>query len=397
VSSKTYFGWLLRRFSELQNIQLKLSMMNVPNHRLISIIIAYLMRYAMVTPRVNYNCLKESIRNMRFDKVMQLFGMVFLHDLNLHSCTMEEIYQQDLPELRDLGANHQPGVRPFQLANCPGQRECPWGASPSWQRIVDLVRTECCTFLHPWKFLPGQQDDNPYQTIFKIFTRDIWLSLGTHIVESNRLPNPQSLEEAMRTWTPSRIEEILGKDLCHFLPCTHGLVGKYPKNSHSKSFADMRTIFFPGLDVKIPKNSLWKAYTSHGAYIDIYHGYLRRWAEDDLNELNRYLDGIFGNLQCLPPSKPSDASKTVIWSMVSGKVQFLTNPLFYRIATVGGKVQDGRTKVRPQASSKQLQVRVQDAHGVARVSQPQLRPRQKSLKSRNRRKPPPRLDQTSNK
>jgi hypothetical protein len=121
------------------------------------------------------------------------------------------------------------------------------------------------------------------------------------------------------------------------------------------------------------------------------------WAEDDLNELNRYLDGIFGNLQCLPPSKPSDASKTVIWSMVSGKVQFLTNPLFYRIATVGGKVQDGRTKVRPQASSKQLQVRVQDAHGVARVSQPQLRPRQKSLKSRNRRKPPPRLDRTSNK
>jgi len=142
---------------------------------------------------------------------------------------------------------------------------------------------------------------------------------------------------------------------------------------------------------------LWKAYTSHGGYIDIYHGYLRRWAEDNLNELNRYLNGIFGNLQCLPHSKPLDDSKTVIWSMMSGKVQFLTNPLFYHIATMGSNVQDGGTQVCPQASSKQLQVRVQDAHGVARVSQPQLRRRQTSLKSRNRRKLPPWLDQTSNK
>jgi hypothetical protein len=143
------------------------------------------------------------------------------------------------------------------------------------------------------------------------------MSIGSRVVESNKLPRPNHLEEAMCTWTPHKVERILGKDRCHLLPSTHGLTGKYAKNVFSKSFADMCSIFFPGLDVDIRKDSLWNIYKHHGAYIDIYHGYLKRWT-DDIRRLDDYLDTIFANLQCLPPSKPPDASGTVIWSAVGG-------------------------------------------------------------------------------
>jgi hypothetical protein len=333
---------------------------------------------------------------------MDRFGMVFLHDFDFLSHRLEEIDQQDTPKLIDLGgptmkhpqpSSNQP-ARPFQLSDGQDEEDFPWGRAPSWQRIQDLLRTECCGFLRRWEFTHGYGEYDPYQKLFKVFTRDIWLSLGSHVVASNRLPNPRSLEEAMCTWTPQRIEQILGKDRCHFLPSTHGLSGKYPKNAHSKSFSDMRHIFFPGLDINIGKDSVWNAYTHPGAYIHIYHGYLEHWSEDDIQKLDEYLDGIFSNLQCLPPSKPPDKSGTMIWSAVGGKIQFITNSLFYRIEEVGGKASSQRGgPMRPQISSRQLQARIQGAHGGVGVRLSETRVRKKSSKTRNKRKPPFNLKQ----
>jgi hypothetical protein len=364
---------------------------------MVTVIITYLMRFVMVTPRANHCCLRESIRNLRFEKIMERFGMVFLHDFDVQSCKLGEIGLKDPAELMDLSgctvkhphtSRNQP-TRPLQLSDGQDEEDFPWGRALSWQRIQDLLRTECCSFLRPLEFTHGLEEDGAYQKLFKVFTRDLWLSIGSHVVESNRLPKPRSLEGAIRTWTPQRIEQILGKDRCHFLPSTHGLVGKYPKNAHTTSFMDMRPIFFPGLDVNIPKDCIWNSYTHPGAYIHIYHGYLEHWSDVDIQKLNEYLDGIFSNLQCLPLSKPPDKSRTVIWSAVGGKIQFVTNPSFYRIEEVGGQANDqGVGPVRPQTSSRQLQARIQGVHGGFGVKLSQTRVRTKSLKTRNKRKPP---------
>jgi hypothetical protein len=354
------------------------------------------MRYVMVTPHITLNCLRDSTRNLRFNGVMDRFGMVFLHDLDIWSCKLGEIDQQDPAELTHLGGRviQLPGsiqkkrTRPLQLGDGQDQEDFPWGQAPSWQRVLDLLATECCTFLRPWEFIHGKQDDGAFHNIFKVFTREIWLSVGSHFIESTRLPNPTSLEEAMRTWTPQWIEQRLGKDRCHFVPSTHGLIGKYPKNSHSKSFADMRTIFFPGLDVNIRQNSIWNVYTQNGAYIELYRSLLERWSGEDVRKLNGYLDDIFSNLQCLPTSKSPDASGTTIWSAVGGKVQFVTNSSFYRISEVGGKAHDEGVPARPQTSSRQLHTRIHSAHGGVAVTQSRTRARTKSLKTRNRRNPP---------
>ena len=72
-------------------------------------------------------------------------------------------------------------------------------------------------------------------------------------------------------------------------------------------------------------------------------------SNDEIKELRDNLDNIFSNLQCLPPSKPPNKGGTVIWSAIGGKVQFITNSLFYRITEVCSKTQDkGSRPVCPQ-------------------------------------------------
>jgi hypothetical protein len=362
-----------------------------------TVIITYLMRFVMVTPRVDHDTLKDSIQSLRFDGIMDRFGMVFIHDLDLRSLKLPGIDQRDTAKLMDLGGNvirrppphHMKKIaRPWQLGDGQHQNDFPWGPAPSWQRISDLLRTECCTFLRPWEYVHGNEGDIAFHRLFIRFTRDIWLSMGTRIVNANRLPNPRSIEDAMRTWTPQNIEQILGPERCHFLPSTHGLTGNFPKHVCSKSFANMRNIFFPGLEVDIPENSIWSAYTDNDAYIQIYHDYLQRWSQHDVNMLNNYLDQVFSNLQCLPPSKSPEAGGTTIWSAVKGKVQFVTNPSFYRIREVGGTEHDQVRPIRPQISSKQLVARIQDTHGGAKAVKSRTRVRTKSIKTRNKRNPP---------
>jgi hypothetical protein len=360
----------------------------------------HLMRYVMVTPRENYDCLRESLRSLRFQGTRDRFGMFFLHGFDLPSCHLEEIPQDDPKELIALGSGklNYPALvkkktsRPLQLSDGHDQEEFPWGKSLSWQRIQDLIATECCSFLRQWKFTHGQEEDNISKKLFKVFTRDMWLSLGTHMVDSNRLPNPRSLEDAMQTWTPQKIEELLGKDQCQFLASTHGLQGNFPKNTQSKSFSDMRSTFFPGPEVCLPKQSFWNVYAHHGAYIQMYHEYLQHSSDDEIEELHNNLDSIFSDIQCLPPSKPPNRRGTVIWSAIGGRVQFITNSFFYRIEEVCRKTQDkgkGSRPVRPQTSLRQLEARVQHAHGVGlSTTASRTRVRERSLKTRNRRIPP---------
>ena len=147
----------------------------------------------------------------------------------------------------------------------------------------------------------------------------------------------------------------------------------------------MRFIFFPSLDVNIPKDSIWSPYTCNGAYIDLYHGYLGHWSKDDVHELDEQLDIIFSNLQCLPASKAPDARGTVIWCSTGGKIQLITNSAFNPIQEVGGRDHVRQAGLRrPQTTSRQLEARIQSTHGAGVGGvESRRRARTKSLKTRN--------------
>jgi hypothetical protein len=396
VSSGTYFSWLHRRFTELENVHQKLSRIKPQNYGLLTLIILHLMRYVMVTPLVKTTFFQDAMRDLQFQGIIGRFGMFFLHDFDLSSCLLKEIEQED-PE--HMNALYGPVLkraklttvsrraRPLQLLDTGGNIDFPWGRAPSWPRIQELLQTECSTFLRPWEFQPELEDDLS-QRLFIVFTRDLWLSLATHIICKNQLPQPQSFLEAMYVWTVVNVQSLLGKEMCHFLPSAYGLVGKFPKNLQRMSFLDRRAIFFPALQVTIPEKSIWKPYTEKRAYIGMYHGYLRTWSEQKVDELHSQLDAIFSNLQCLPPCKPLDAGSTVIWSMVSGKIQFVTNSSFYRIAEVGDRC-SVQPSTRPQTSSRQLLERIHDEYGGSEKAPICPRIRQRSIKARNKRNPPP--------
>lgn len=220
-----YFGFCLKhifpgqRFTELQHILHKLSDTRPENHRMLHIIVVHLMTYVMVMPQVNYHCLRASLQSLHFKGTMNHFGMFFLHGFDLPSCHLREIDQQDPKELMVVGSTLKyPRLAPkktgwpLQLTEGHDRENFLWGELLSWQWIQDLLETECCSSLCPWEFDCGEEEDTICKKLFKTFTQDIWLSLGAQVVESNRLPNPQTLEDAMWTWTPQCMEQILGKD-----------------------------------------------------------------------------------------------------------------------------------------------------------------------------------------
>jgi hypothetical protein len=398
VPSGIYFRWLVRRLAELQNIQLKLVWAKPPNYGLMSIIVTHLMRCVMVTPQVKHKFLSTALRDLNFKGVMVHFGMFFLHDLNIRSCVLKEVSGEDCADIISLHGHalrkeiNRPSKakRPLQLVGLDAHEEFPWGEEPSWPRIQQLLRTECCDFLRPWIMDPEQQAEDFVQRLFITFTRDVWLSMSSHVVDERLLPHPISLEEAMHTWTAESVERVVSKDRCHFLPSAHGLDGKLPKNLQRMSFADRRTIFFPDLNVNIPDRTIWKPYTNKNAYLGLYHSRLVSWSEDQIVGLNSQLDGIFSNLQCLPLSRPCNVNGSVIWSTSAGKVQFVTNSSFYRIARVGNQVSAHDLLKRAQASVTQLQTRISQAHGGPKVTMAPTRFKEKSLKARNKRQPPTR-------
>ena len=193
----------------------------------------------------------------------------------------------------------------------------PWDPAPSWQCIQELLKTECSIFMRTWEFNP-EVDSSPYQKLFKVFTWDLWLSIGSHIIDANKLPNPRSLGEAMCAWTPHAIETTLGKDWCHFFPSAHGWMWVYkriPSPIHILVHTSISTI---RIMISCVLQTIWiRSFQIYTAY-------------------------LLANPQ---------TRGTIIWSTVKSKIQFVTNSSFYRIQEVGGRINDNGAPIHPQTLS----------------------------------------------
>lgn len=329
---------------------------------------------------------------------MARFGVFFLHDLKHINgiLVLKDLPDEDPPEVKKLyGGSLKPKAvkkpnRPHQVTQAEERREFPWGADPSWTRIRQLLDTEPEGFLTKWELDGTWAEPQQFycEILFVKFTRQLWLGLGESFVAYGRLPNPSTLQDAMEAWTVPNVQEVLGRDSCHFFPSCHGLTGHIPPNHHhkQKSFEERRAFFFPGIGVEIGNNSIWRPYAEDG-YIYDYHNYLKEWDDEDINQLHKDMDAIFGQLQCLPLGVSSEIKgKQRIWAANSSRVNFITNSKYYKIKEVGkgGRRQQSGPK-RPQASSAALKRRLQEENGDVVVG---ARTRRKSEKTLRKRKPP---------
>jgi hypothetical protein len=405
IPSSVFFKFLTRRLVELENVQLHLARNRPTNYGTMSSVVVYLMRHIMVTPQVKHTFLRDALRDLRLDSVMERFGIFFLHDLKLRNevLCLRELPTEDSAEVIHLyGASLKKPTktiadRPHQLVRVP-QQGYPWGADPSWPRIQQLLETEPLDFLGKWKLDDNWTRPEQFQVmeLFIEFTTQIWLSIAESFAPIGTLPTPATLDDAMETWTVSEIHSILGSDYCRFLPSSNGLQGKLPPNQKQQpSFSQRRTIFFPPSTDDIPENSIWHPYTQSPRYIFHYHQHLNNWKDDQeaIDQLHKGLDDIFGQLQCLPLSV-LDNNKKLIWCATSGKINFISNSKFYRIQSVGSGAGQPRSQVpkRPQASKGVLQKRLIERLGGQIQKQARNKTRRKSAKTLRKRKPPTRKE-----
>lgn len=327
--------------------------------------------------------------------------MFFLHDLKLKK---KVLYLKELPDddsaqvIQTYGQSlkKKPNVtqvnQPYHLIEAYHRDDYPWGPDPSWSRIHQLLETEPENFIREWRLDDSWEHPKQLYTqlLFTKFTHQLWLSLAESFASSGVLPKPTTFEDAMETWTVSEIQSTIGSSYCQFVASSHGLKGKLPP-SHSRdlSFSARRQIFFPSPDLEILVNSIWEPYAQPQGYISDYHNCLNNWDKDDVNQLHHDLDDIFSQLQCLPVGGLSvKKGKQAIWAVKSGKIQFISNPKFYRIREIGKEVATRpRTQVskRPHASKLILRRRLDESLG--RYGNLPVR-RRKSTKMGQKRKPP---------
>lgn len=399
IPSNTFFKWLHRRVADLYHLILLVVKGKSESYGTTVLVLLHLIRCSMVTPIVKMHAVRDALTDVRFSSIPLRFGMFFLYDFDMNSRILKEVLE-DPSEIRSLYRKTRKPAQSSDLKLISGQQamgEYPWGPTPSWIRVKKLLEQVPGDFVKDW-WMPIQTHPNIlFNTIFMHFTRNLWTALGENVISEAHIPDPDTLEKAMASWTVKGILELLGEDGAKFMASCDGLSGTFPKAlQKSLSFKERGRVLFPEPDTVISKQSIWQHFFNERAYIGLYRGYLRDWNQADITDLKLFLDEVFSNLQCLPPLIKAGER---IWSAESGKVLFIVNPKFYKIQGVGSSTIPAHkaTVVRPQVSTKVLGARLKkDLYGVPlEQTLKRVRSSRKNTKARNYRKPPTKKNQIS--
>ncbi|KAG2352383.1 hypothetical protein BDR07DRAFT_1498420 [Suillus spraguei] len=137
-----------------------------------------------------------------------------------------------------------------------------------------------------------------------MFTRHMWLMLTPEVFKGIR-PHPNSLQEAMRCWTITSVDDTLAA--VTFEACNAGLhdrTGITPgrMGPRSKAFADRCSLFFPDAGASNKDKAQWSVLWDADGYIAEFHRMMKTRDEDQQALLKQGLCDVFSHLHCLPAS-----------------------------------------------------------------------------------------------
>jgi hypothetical protein len=340
MSSATWFDFLARRFRELQRTQISLRRIKPPNMGVLTGIVCNMIRSITSTPIILDFHVRESMAILRFSQVCERSGMFFLSDLDLESipCLSDIQLLDDAEVMRLVGAKsadrhtHSRRIWPV-LSSIEEQETFPIGERPTWQVVIKTITDT------PWKLMRAWRWDSRLIHIepvigklFTDFTCQMWLFLHKHwLADPANVPAPSSLEEAMACWSVDRVYRSI--TACAFEACNANLPGALLRGRPQTPFSARFSIFFPPPDGPCHARSPWKPFHVKPGYLWQFHQLMDVREEQERIDINDRLGEIFSNLQCLPTSVAT--SKKVVgkpWVVnKQGMVQFITNPMFYKI------------------------------------------------------------------
>jgi hypothetical protein len=361
VKSELYFGFQIRRVKELQNVQIHFSKYRPANYGTITGLLMHMLRNVPHSPVALTGYLRDALRDLHFDTVMDRFGTFFLHELDLEKVVLPDIAQEDTVECL-LAMSHVKSLKQIKdkramvatpVVDDEGPTEqFPIGNAPTWDEIASTMACNPKLLMSKWAWDDKWATGSTAGRLFTQFTTDYFLTLSTEVVNDVHLPKPKDLKGAMELWTVPSLMALL-KDVS-FKPSNHGLLGKVP-GRRNPSFKDMVDLFFPGLDVNILEKSVWHPFVTRG-YIQEFHRTIHSMIEDKISSLLRALGRIFGRIQCLPNAVTcTQKSCGRLWEQSDGGIRMWTNPIFYKIEMVGKAKRTGQAQLEGNRSKQARQ------------------------------------------
>lgn len=359
-----------RRLTELKNVQLKIAISKPSNLGLLSWLLVFLMQHVMTTPIPTKSFMNDVLMDVNFAGVIGESGMFFLKGLDMETLTVDDIDPLDPPEVKfmykSLKARHKHLVsKRLTPAENGVSSDFPWGRVMSWSMVKILLNDQPTTFVREWAMdINWNLNSEGFAAeLFITFTHDVWLSISDSFVSQPLLPRPNTLTEAMQSWSVLSVITLLGENQVNFIPSTHGLKGQLPATlKREDSFAWRRASFFPSRNQPLDKRSAWFVLANTaGGYIHKYHNFTKRSSENTVADCHRMLDAIFSHVQCLPSFQPK--SKTVllsgpIWVSTNNKVVIITNSEYYRLERVQPVTGEIHKLKRIQASALTIEARL---------------------------------------
>lgn len=395
---------------EISNFQNRLYRFKTPlaNYGVLTSILTLMIQHVGISPVIKNPELYKNLTELRFDSVRHRFGCFFLHDLDVTNGSLPSVQEKDnLAMLRFLGIKslHQ------AKETVPDQTEIPPSQdSLTWKQLEEHVnRADKRTQIRDFEWDPLWLTYSAARTLFCQFTSDYWSYLTKHGFKP--LPrHPQTLQEAMETWTVKSARERMSEDLSLYLsPSVDGLTGNIPPKSAGQRFDEKRTAFFPEPEVLLVPRSKWNPFYSVG-FVKDYHDTLNT-ALDGGKEIKDALDCIFSHLQILPknPGKPGDVRPLWKWDgsalillLNSSYLQLTDRNMLYKGAVVKERRKAGPKKLKSAQEVEKVlaQNRRQGSPRMTRairkataVEEKQLRQGRKRGRGKNYRNPPVRRKQ----
>ena len=412
VKSDVYFKFQIRRMKELQNTQIHLSKYRPANYGTITALLMHMLRNIPHSPVARTGYLRDALRDVHYDKVMDEFGTFFLHELDLEKAVLLQIEEQDTDEcvlamgrLKSVAKiKEKRAMEEAVMAIEEPTEQFPIGNAPTWEEILSTMARNPTLLMSEWVWEERWDTRSTAGRLFLQFTIDYFLTLSTDILRNATLPTPKNLEEAMELWTLRSLMRLF-KDVS-FKPSNHGLVGNVP-GRRNPSFKDMVHLFFPDPELNIRERSVWHPFLSKG-YIREFHETIYPMTEKDSASLLRNLGKIFGRVQCLPNAVACTTKACGrLWEQFEGGVRMLTNPIFYKIERVGKakRMNTARGK-QVKASKVIIEARLDEQHRNIPFNEARLKTRQvrkarkrevkrRSGKKNNYRKPPVKRQKSS--
>jgi hypothetical protein len=407
VKSEVYWGFQIRRMKEIRNVQLHLSKSRPKNYGTITSVLMHMMQYIPHSPMVKTEYLKDALRDLYFDQVMERFGTFFLHDLDLKRGTLIRIDRKDSIQcLLDMSRSknlqqitQEKAAEEVLAQNKEPTEEYPIGNAPTWQEITTTITLDPTLLIPEWVWIErwNSKLDSPASLLFVQFTINFFLTLSSDALVNGGFSKPGNLKEAMDLWTVRSLKKTV-KDVS-FKASNHGLEGKV-NGKRSRGFGDMLGIFFPPPDCHIRKDSVWHPFFTKG-YIMEFHKRLDSLTEAEAHRLTRSLRVLFEEAQCLPNAfscTPRTAGR--LWEQFDGGIRMLTNSRFYKLERVGKAKRSGTNRGKQvKASRVIIEARLDEEHRSIPFDYGRLKARKerrdrakfiarRSGKKNNRRKPP---------